>query len=308
MIEHAEVQTVHAREIFARRDPLPSLSAFPGYAVDREIHRGGQGVVFDAIQKRPGGAWPSKCSRTDRWPASRSSHGSAAKLRCFPSFAIPTSCMYDGGAVDGRLYYVMDYVEGSPFDGFVRDRDCSVRETLAAMRKVAAAVHAAHVKGIVHRDLKPGNIRVGDDGEPHILDFGLAKLTASDGPGPHDASLTLTGQFMGSLPWAAPEQVEEASERVDIRTDVYALGVILFHALTSRFPYVVAGPMRAVMGNILHQEPPRPSTMRTGIDDDVDTMVLKCLNKDQDRRYQSCRRSCPGHRAIPERRADRSQA
>ena len=141
---------------------------------------------------------------------------------------------------------------------------------------------------MIHRDLKPGNIRVDEHGQPHILDFGLAKVSAGDTSGPEQpVAVTVTGHFIGSLPWASPEQVEGPAHRVDIRTDVYSLGVILFHMLTGRFPYDVAGNMRDVVDNILTVESPKPSVIRRQINDEVDTIVLKCLAKEPERRYQS---------------------
>ena len=143
-------------------------------------------------------------------------------------------------------------------------------------------MNAAHLRGVIHRDLKPGNIRVDADGEPHILDFGLAKVAM---PETMDSSLpevmTITGQFLGSLPWASPEQAEGRPEKIDVRTDVYSLGVILYHMLTGRFPYEVVGNMRDVLDNILKAEPAKPSTVRRQINDEVETIVLKCLAKER---------------------------
>ena len=137
---------------------------------------------------------------------------------------------------------------------------------------------------MIHRDLKPGNIRIDDEGEPHILDFGLAKVAVSD----QEASMmTMTGQFIGSLPWSSPEQAEGKPGKIDVRTDVYSLGVILYQMLTGKFPYDVIGNMRDVLDRIMKPEPARPSTIRKQINDEVETIVLKCLSKERERRYQT---------------------
>ncbi len=137
---------------------------------------------------------------------------------------------------------------------------------------------------MIHRDLKPGNIRIDDDGEPYILDFGLAKVATSEGAA---SAMTMTGQFIGSLPWASPEQAEAAPGKIDMRTDVYSLGVVLYQMLTGKFPYEVIGNMRDVLDRIMKAEPAKPSTIRRQINDEVETIVLKCLSKERERRYQT---------------------
>jgi len=169
-----------------------------------------------------------------------------------------------------------------------KTNDLSVQETVRLFAKVCDAVNAAHVRGVVHRDLKPSNILVDEQGQPHVLDFGLSKITAGDGAlGPRDRTVTEPGQFVGSLPWATPEQAEGASDKIDLRTDVYALGLVLFNALTYDFPYEVAGSLRDALDNILNAEPLRPSVLRPDIPSDLDTIILKCLSKERDRRYQT---------------------
>lgn len=287
-IDHARAQTEQARAYLGNAESLPSPDTFPGYTVLREIHRGGQGVVFEATQNRGRRRVAIKMLRHGAFAGPTEHARFEREVEVLAQFQHPHIVrLYEGGAVQGKLYYAMDFVEGLPFDIYVRETGCSVRETIRLVGKIADAVHAAHLKGIVHRDLKPGNIRVDSTGEPHLLDFGLAKFTRDYEAVAPAEPITVTGQFMGSLPWAAPEQVDGSPDGVDIRTDVYAIGVLLYHALTGRFPYDIVGSMRAVMDNIVKAQPPRPSTLRDGIDDDVDTIVLKCLSKERERRYQS---------------------
>lgn len=277
-------------------DLLPPADAFPGYEVVREIHRGGQGVVYQAVQKA-----------TTRKVAIKVLHmgpfgGSKGRTRFEREVAILAQLEHpnivsilDSGITSEshgkQCFYVMDYVSGQTLDGFLaKSASRPIQETLALFLKICEAVNAAHLKGITHRDLKPSNIRVDHNGEPHVLDFGLAKIVTGETmqEAEHLQMMSMTGQFIGSLPWASPEQAEGSPSKIDIRSDVYSLGVVLYQLLTGgRFPYQVIGNMRDVMDNILRAEPARPSTVRKQINDEVETIVLKTLQKERDRRYQS---------------------
>jgi serine/threonine protein kinase len=206
--------------------------------------------------------------------------------------------IHDSGAAAGLTYFVMDYIAGEPLDAHLARRRQDVPAVLRLFVKICDAVSAAQLHGIIHRDLKPGNIRIDQRGAPHVLDFGLAKVSdrlpiaGSQAPMAGDWRMgtgnhTLTGQFIGSLPWASPEQAGGASGDVDLRTDVYSLGVILYQALTGCFPYPVSGNLRDVLDNIQHAAPIRPSALRRDLDEEVETIVLKCVQKDRERRYQS---------------------
>jgi tetratricopeptide (TPR) repeat protein len=258
------------------------------YDIGAQIRRGGQGVVFRGVQRG-----------TRREVAIKVLHAAAladphSRIRFEREAQILAQLKHpnivtvlESGAAGPGLYFVMDFIPGAPLDEFVRKRACSPRDVLALLAKVCDAVNIAHLRGIIHRDLKPGNVRVDPSGEPHILDFGLAKLSEYDALAAGSDLQTQTGQFLGSLPWASPEQVAGRSEQLDIRTDIYSIGVMLFHALTGRFPYRVDGAMRSVVENICVAEPPRPGSLAPAIDDDIDQIVLKCLRKDADLRYQT---------------------
>lgn len=262
--------------------------SIPGYRVLGEIHRGGQGVVYQAIQestqrkiaikvlKEGPFAGPTELARFDREidVLSRLNHPHIVAI-------------HDRGLTAGNAYYVMDYVAGNPLDAHVAGADLSVKELLTLFVKICDAVNVAHLRGVIHRDLKPGNIRIDMEGEPRILDFGLAKLSQEASTDSAPLEMTLTGQFVGSLPWASPEQAEGRSELLDVRTDVYSLGVILYQLLTGRFPYPVSGQIHDVVRHITQTSPARVSTLERPIDHDLELILLKCLTKEPERRYQS---------------------
>jgi len=274
-----------AREVEA--EPAPSLApdAFPGYEIVREIHRGGQGIVYLAIQRSTQRQVALKVLREHLFPNPQEKVRFEREAHILGQLDHPDIvAVHDSGSAGGHSFLVMDYVEGQALDAYIAETQPSVRKVLGLFAEICEAVNAAHLRGVIHRDLKPSNIRIDEQGRPHILDFGLAKMTAGEAQGP---MATVTGQFMGSLPWAAPEQAEAVPSRIDTRTDVYALGVILYQVLTDRFPYEVLGNIRDVLDRIMRAEPARPSTLCREIDDEVETIVLKCLAKEQDRRYQT---------------------
>ncbi|UCG33246.1 MAG: serine/threonine protein kinase [Phycisphaerales bacterium] len=263
----------------------PPPDSFTGYTIAREIHRGGQGVVYQAIQESTNRKVAIKVMREGPFagPADRARF--EREVRILGQLNHPNIvAIHDTGSAAGSFYFVMDYVGGQPLDVYMASRVRSVDETLRLFGKVCEAVNAAHLRGIIHRDLKPGNIRIDAEGGPHILDFGLAKVVTSEAEA---SKMTMTGQFIGSLPWASPEQAEGAPGKIDVRTDVYSLGVILYQMLTGKFPYEVMGNIRDVLDRIMKAEPARPSAIRRQINDEVETIVLKCLSKDRERRYQS---------------------
>jgi non-specific serine/threonine protein kinase/serine/threonine-protein kinase len=154
--------------------------------------------------------------------------------------------------------------------------------------KICEGVNAAHLRGVIHRDIKPANVRIDPSGEPVVVDFGLARVGAGAAAEFDSSPMTQTGQFVGSLPWASPEQAAGTGDGVDVRSDVYSLGVVLYQLLTDgKFPYPVVGNMRDVLDNIQRVEPARPSTVVKGVDDEIETIALKALAKDRERRYQS---------------------
>ena len=266
--------------------PQPSL---PGYIISQEVHRGGQGVVYRAVQETTGRQVAIKVLHD---------HGLASKegrirfdqeVRILGQLRHPSIVtIHDRGTAHGKLYLVMDFISGLSLDEYCATRHLTIDQTLRLFIKICDAVNAAHLHGVIHRDLKPNNIHVDERGEPYILDFGLAKLApeGSGGLAPH-GPMTETGQFVGSLPWSSPEQAQGDPRHMDLRTDVYSLGVNVYQMLTGRFPYVVEGGARDVLTNIIDVEPKSLRALRSDIPDDIDAIVRKCLRKEPEGRYQS---------------------
>ncbi len=259
------------------------------YRISGTLGQGAQSIVFRAIRQDNGREVAIKVMREGPFG------NLEAKKRFFKEVEILRTvkhpqivAIHENGIVRDHLCLVMDYIKGDQLARFVSDQRPAVRDVLALFVDICDAVHAAHLKGIVHRDLKPGNIVVSADGKPHLLDFGLAKLMRVE-----DSSIvTASERFLGSLPWAAPEQLHGEPNSVDTRTDVHAIGILLYDALTGQPPYQNRGALLDVINNIENAVPKRPSTVRRNLNDEIDRIVLKCLEKRQVDRYGSAGELC----------------
>ena len=266
---------------------VPALT-IPNYRLLRELHRGGQAVVYLALQQS-----------TDREVAVKLfHHGAMNHPTVLARFEREVDVLtrlkhphivtiHDCGRAEENVYLVMDYVAGCSLDAHMAEQRPDLRDGLLLFAKICDAVHAAHLRGVIHRDLKPSNIRIDQDGEPRLLDFGLAKWAMHASDATAADVMTITGQFVGSLPWASPEQALGMSDTLDVRTDVYSLGVIFYQLLTGEFPYPVCGRMDDVIRHIASTDPARPSAFENRIGHEVETILLKSLAKEPERRYQS---------------------
>ncbi|HWL92284.1 MAG TPA: protein kinase [Phycisphaerae bacterium] len=272
----------------ARRTSVtgPPLHAIAGYELLGELHRGGQGVVYQGIQESTKRKVAIKVMKEGPFAGAGDRSRFEREIRILGALQDRRIvAIHNSGSAAGSHYFVMDYVAGAPLDVFTAGRAATVREIVALFVQISEAVNTAHLLGIVHRDLKPGNILIDESGAPHVLDFGLAKSITGSVRGHGVSAMTMTGQFVGSLPWAAPEQVRGGM--ITARTDVYSLGVLLYQTLTNRFPYPIVGELDQILRNIQAIEPVRPRAIRRDIDDELETIVLKCLAKEPERRYAS---------------------
>jgi WD40 repeat protein/tRNA A-37 threonylcarbamoyl transferase component Bud32 len=175
------------------------------------------------------------------------------------------------------LYIVTDYIRGASLADVISDHRLGVRESVVIASKVADALEHAHRSGVIHRDLKPSNILVDDRGEPHLMDFGLAKRKEME------VTITTDGAILGTPAYMSPEQARGEAARVDGRTDVYSLGVLLFQLLTGELPF--RGSMRILLQKVINDDPPGPRSLDGRVPKDLDTICLKCMEKDPARRY-----------------------
>lgn len=293
LIDSARQQVGQSSSIL--RNPLPFTGApdfGPDYEVLGEIHRGGQGIVLRARQRSTGRIVAIKLMRegpfsstSDRVRFEREVH-ILGQLNHANIVGILNT-----GVAHGSAYFVMDFVEGRPLNERTAEiLNQSTNWNIGSLRIlqlficICDAVHAAHLHGVIHRDLKPSNILVDDSDVPHILDFGVAKIENDDRV---DVTMTSPGHFIGSLPWASPEQAAGLSHKIDIRSDVYSLGTILYQVLTGQLPHSITAHVQDALKRITTDEPQRPSALWNEIDHELETIIMKCLAKEPDRRYQS---------------------
>jgi WD40 repeat protein len=267
--------TLGADELAGSADLPPRIRYFGDYELQEEIARGGMGVVFKARQvslNRPVALkmiLKGELANDADVQRFRDEAEAAANLD-HPNI-VP---IYEIGAHEGQQYFSMKLI--GPGN---RRADLGVKETVRVTALVARAVHHAHQRGILHRDLKPSNILFDENGDPHVGDFGLAKRVGGD------SGMTRSGAILGTPSYMAPEQAR-ADKALTTAVDVYSLGAILFEWLTGQPPFRgsdVLGTLAMVVGN----EPPRPRSLNPRVDRDLETICLKCLEKDPQRRYAS---------------------
>jgi TolB-like protein/Tfp pilus assembly protein PilF/predicted Ser/Thr protein kinase len=269
------------REVNVDPGSSPMLMDFGDYELLEQIGRGGQGVVFRARQKSLNRIVALKVIGLGHWATTahlkrfRLEAEAAAKLE-HPGI-VP---IHEVGERDGSCYFSMKFVEGGQLDEVLRRAPISIRQAAELIGKVARTVHYAHEHGILHRDIKPGNILLDEKGEPHLTDFGLARLVESE------STVTRTMEVLGTPSYMAPEQAVGNNAAVCSVTDVYGLGAVLYQLLTGQPPFA-GGTTYETIKLLLDTEPRQPRLLNPKIDRDLSTICLKCLEKDPKRRYSS---------------------
>ena len=251
------------------------------YELLEEIGRGGQGVVYRARQKSLNRTVALKVVRTD--PSTSRVHLKRFRLEAETAASLDASNIvpiYEVGEHGGSCYFSMKLVEGGPLDELFERKPMSIRPAAALIAKLSRAVHYAHERGILHRDIKPGNILLDAKGEPHLTDFGLARLTETE------STITRTIETLGTPSYMAPEQALGNNNQLSSATDVYGLGAVFYHLLTGHPPFA-GGTTYDTIRLLLETEPRQLQLWNAKIDRDLATICLKCLEKDPQRRYLS---------------------
>ena len=250
------------------------------------LSKGGMGALYKATQKRPVRTVVLKVMLAGRFASPRYRLRFEREMMAIARLTHPhIVSIYECGQVEGQPYFTMEYVDGLHIRSYADSQRLKKREVCELMCHVCDAVAYAHQRGVIHRDLKPSNVLVDREGRPRVLDFGLAQLDDGDSD---LQRMTESGEIMGTPAYMSPEQTLGRPHEIDVRTDVYSIGVMLYELLTGRLPYTVdrSRPLES-MRTVREVNPKKPSTVNRVVDRDLEAIVMKCLAKRKEARYSS---------------------
>ena len=282
--------TGNATEASGASETFPDVPAQTGqaipeifgrYQLERELGRGGMGTVYlaaDPVLDRKVALKVMTLEGIEATARFMREVRSSAKLR-HPNIVQ----IYEVGAQDKFHYFTMEFIDGSGLDEFIDEKKLSPKRIAEIICDIASALHDAHEQGIIHRDIKPGNILIDQQGKPYLTDFGLAKeLTAPD------RSLTMSGTVIGTPDYMSPEQARGDKDKVDVRSDVFSLGATMYYSLTGASPFTDSD-LYQVLSRVINKDPLLPTKMSKNLHRDLETICMKCLEKEPARRYQTAR-------------------
>ncbi len=282
----AMTMTANVMETSSSASTAPARPAplrMGNYELLGEIARGGMGVVYKARQAGLNRLVAVKVVAAGQFASNESLERFRIEAEAAARLSHPNIvAIYEVGQSDGREFFSMELVEGDSLDRWIKKHPLSSDGIAELTKKISEATHFAHQRGVLHRDLKPQNILMDEDGNPHVADFGLAKQSEND------STLTVTGVVFGTPGYAAPEQASGRHDRVGPASDVFSVGAILYFLLTDAAPHAAATAIEAFR-KTLEEPPVPPSRLRATVPRDLETICLKCLEKEPDRRYPSAR-------------------
>ncbi|MBI5760376.1 MAG: protein kinase, partial [Planctomycetales bacterium] len=288
------------RDFFSQRDHLNQLagpmralgeslvqSVGPGkhisyvgdYELLEEVARGGMGVVYKARQKTLGRIVAVKMMLTGRLANEDDVKRFQIEAQAAANLQHPNIVpIHEVGQHEGLHYFSMDFVEGRSLSAVLRENVLPAKQAASYVRQMAEAIHYAHQQGTLHRDLKPSNVLIDSRDQVRITDFGLAMRVEGD------SGLTQTGQIVGTPSYMPPEQAQGKRSLIGPGSDVYSLGAILYECLTGRAPFRADSVMKTIE-QVIHREAASPRLLNPGVARDLETICLKCLEKEPHRRY-----------------------
>jgi len=287
-LSQALLETVTEVSAALRFNPARVPERIGGYVIHRFLGEGGQGWVFEAAQDNPRRLVALKVVKGGRFGEESDRRRLRREAETLARLKHPgIASIYEAGeTAEGQNYFAMEFIAGPPLIEYAREHGLSLRRRLELFCRVCEALQYAHGEGVVHRDLKPSNILVEKNDQPKLLDFGLAQLTTAD------PSLSTTmhepGRILGTLRYMSPEHARGSPKDIDVRSDVYSLCVILYELATGRPPHELKdlAPHEALRV-ICEESPTRPGRYASDVSGDLETIILKGLEKDPERRYQS---------------------
>lgn len=277
-----------AQEVSQLIDDVFADCQIPGFRIIQELGSGSQGIVYQAEQVSTKRVVALKVFRNDECSSLAKQARAQREVELAARLRHPNIVqIFTSGRFANCDYYAMEYIEGEPLDAYSERVRSEVRTVLERILPVIDAVAFAHQRGVIHGDLKPSNIVIDATHQPHILDFGLAKAIAPSGArelGP----VTRVGEFAGTWFYASPEQTLKEPSAIDVRSEVYSLGVIIFELLTNRLPYPIENETHDVIAERIRKTPAASArALRREIDHDLDMILNKTLAKEPEQRYQS---------------------
>src|ERR1051325_2539500 len=258
-----------------------SVRVFGDYEIVGEIARGEMVIVYRAHQRSLDGEVAIKLILSGQFASEQAKERFRIEAKAAANLRHPNIVsVHDIGEEEGFQYYTMDFIAGQSLAEVARDRPMSPDKAAECVKQIAEAIEYAHGEGVLHRDLKPSNVLLDPGGCPHITDFGLAKTSNSE------MSLTVSGEMLGSPHYVPPEQASGNAKSAGPWSDIYSLGAVLYHLITVRPPFL-GETMADTLTQVLEKDPVAPRLLVPRVPRDLETICLKCLQKEPHRRYQS---------------------